>query len=474
MHRVQRVPVTESQGRVHTSAAGVLVLPEAEQVDVTGRRERPAHRRLPQQRARRPERQHHRLRRPDHARADRASSSAARTRRASCRTASRRCASCAPGCWPPPRRRPTPRPSDARRSQVRTVDRSERIRTYNYAENRISDHRTGYKAYNLDQVLDGDLQPVIESCVEADLAARLEAARPVSDAARGARWRAAVAPAGRGRRGQPRARRRRAARPRPRHRPRPPGRSSTRSTTPTGRRTTPWSRRRAAREPLQHLTGRACFRHVELAVGPGVFVPRPETELLAGWADRARPSGDLDAPGRRRPRAPAPGAIAKAVADEVPDARVHAVELDEPAHALGGAQPRRAPGVDLRLGDIGHRLRRPAPAPSTWWSATRRTSRSRPGSRSPPRPATTTRTSRSSPATTGWTRSGCWRVRAAALLLRPGGVVGVEHADVQGESAPAVLRRDRTVDRGARPPRPGGSSRASRPRGWHDDPVRRR
>ncbi len=71
VHRVQRVPVTESQGRVHTSAAGVLVLPEAEQVDVTHRRERPAHRRLPQQRAGRPERQHHRLRGPHHPRPDR-------------------------------------------------------------------------------------------------------------------------------------------------------------------------------------------------------------------------------------------------------------------------------------------------------------------------------------------------------------------------------------------------------------------
>jgi len=65
--------------------------------------------------------------------------------------------------------------SEARRSQVRTVDRSERIRTYNYPENRISDHRTGYKSYNLDQVLDGDLQPVLDSCIEADLAARLDA-----------------------------------------------------------------------------------------------------------------------------------------------------------------------------------------------------------------------------------------------------------------------------------------------------------
>jgi peptide chain release factor 1 len=56
---------------------------------------------------------------------------------------------------------------------VRSVDRSERIRTYNFPENRISDHRTGFKAYNLDQVLDGELDPVIQSCVDADLAAKL-------------------------------------------------------------------------------------------------------------------------------------------------------------------------------------------------------------------------------------------------------------------------------------------------------------
>ncbi|MDR0593005.1 MAG: peptide chain release factor 1, partial [Bifidobacteriaceae bacterium] len=65
--------------------------------------------------------------------------------------------------------------ADQRRSQVRTVDRSERIRTYNYPENRIADHRTGFKAYNLDQVLDGDLGPVIDSAVAADAAARLAA-----------------------------------------------------------------------------------------------------------------------------------------------------------------------------------------------------------------------------------------------------------------------------------------------------------
>ena len=65
--------------------------------------------------------------------------------------------------------------ADARRSQVRTVDRSERIRTYNFPENRIADHRTGYKAYNLDAVLDGGLGPVIASAIEMDEAERLAA-----------------------------------------------------------------------------------------------------------------------------------------------------------------------------------------------------------------------------------------------------------------------------------------------------------
>jgi peptide chain release factor 1 len=66
--------------------------------------------------------------------------------------------------------------ADARRSQVRTVDRSERVRTYNFPENRISDHRVGYKAYNLDQVLDGDLDAVVQALVDADLAAKLATA----------------------------------------------------------------------------------------------------------------------------------------------------------------------------------------------------------------------------------------------------------------------------------------------------------
>ena len=66
--------------------------------------------------------------------------------------------------------------NDARRSQIRTVDRSERIRTYNFAENRIADHRVNYKAYNLDQVLDGDLDAVVQALVDADTEARLAVA----------------------------------------------------------------------------------------------------------------------------------------------------------------------------------------------------------------------------------------------------------------------------------------------------------
>ncbi|HWJ83174.1 MAG TPA: peptide chain release factor 1 [Nocardioides sp.] len=174
VHRVQRVPVTESQGRIHTSAAGVLVLPEAEQVDVevndndlridvfrssgpggqsvntTDSAVRITH--LPTGIVVSCQNEKSQLQNKEQA---------LRILRARLLAAAQEEADAAAG--------------EARRSQVRTVDRSERIRTYNYPENRISDHRTGYKAYNLDQVLDGDLQPVLDSCVETDLAHRLAA-----------------------------------------------------------------------------------------------------------------------------------------------------------------------------------------------------------------------------------------------------------------------------------------------------------
>jgi release factor glutamine methyltransferase len=192
--------------------------------------------------------------------------------------------------------------------------------------------------------------------------------------------------------------------------------------------------RRAAREPLQHLTGSAAFRHVELAVGPGVFVPRPETELLAGWAiDAARA---LDRPAVVVDLCTGSGAIAKAIADEVPDADVHAVELDE--GALAWAERNLAgTGVDLRHGDLGTAfddLRgsvdvvvcNPPYIPLEAWESVAAEARDH-----DPHLALFSG------------QDGLDAIRVlehrAALLLRPGGVVGAEHADVQGESAPDVF-----------------------------------
>ena len=64
----------------------------------------------------------------------------------------------------------------ARKSQVKSVDRSERIRTYNFPENRLSDHRVNFKSSNLDAVLNGELDPVIDALLEADKAERLASA----------------------------------------------------------------------------------------------------------------------------------------------------------------------------------------------------------------------------------------------------------------------------------------------------------
>jgi peptide chain release factor 1 len=173
VHRVQRVPVTESQGRIHTSAAGVLVMPEVEETDeveldlkdlridvyrssgpggqsvnTTDSAVRITH--LPTGIVVSCQNEKSQLQNKE---------AALRVLRARLRQAAREQADAAA--------------SAARRSQVRTVDRSERIRTYNFPENRVSDHRTGFKAYNLDQVLDGELDAVIGSCVEADEQARL-------------------------------------------------------------------------------------------------------------------------------------------------------------------------------------------------------------------------------------------------------------------------------------------------------------
>jgi release factor glutamine methyltransferase len=90
--------------------------------------------------------------------------------------------------------------------------------------------------------------------------------------------------------------------------------------------------RREAREPLQHITGRAHFRYLELEVGPGVFVPRPENEVMTGWAISLLREMDVSAP-VVIDLGTGSGAIALAIAQEVPRARVHAVEGDPLARA---------------------------------------------------------------------------------------------------------------------------------------------
>lgn len=190
---------------------------------------------------------------------------------------------------------------------------------------------------------------------------------------------------------------------------------------------------RARRFPLQHLTGSAAFRYVDLEVGTGVFVPRPETELLAGWA--IEQAAQHEAP-VVVDLCTGSGAIALAIVHEVPRARVHAVELDE--GALAWAQRNLiGTGVDLRHGDMADAfgdldgqvdvvVSNPPYIPLDAWESVAPEVRDH------------------DPALALWSgddgldamrvvESVAWR------LLKPGGVVGAEHADAQGESAPAIF-----------------------------------
>ena len=175
VHRVQRVPVTETQGRIHTSAAGVLVFPEVDEpeeveisqndlridvyrssgpggqsVNTTDSAVRITH--LPTGIVVSMQNEKSQLQNRE---------AAMRVLRARILAAQQEAAEA--------------EASAARKSQVRSVDRSERIRTYNFPENRIADHRTGYKSYNLDAVMDGALEPVVQSAIQMDEEARLAA-----------------------------------------------------------------------------------------------------------------------------------------------------------------------------------------------------------------------------------------------------------------------------------------------------------
>ena len=173
VHRVQRVPVTESQGRLHTSAAGVLVFAE---VDDPGEVEiADADIRVDVFRSSGPGGQS--VNTTDSAVrithiptglvvSCQDEKSQIKNREAAMRVLRARLRQMQ-------LKQQAEENAAMRRSQVRTVDRSERIRTYNFPENRISDHRTGYKAYNLDQVLAGDLGPLVDSAREMDEAERM-------------------------------------------------------------------------------------------------------------------------------------------------------------------------------------------------------------------------------------------------------------------------------------------------------------
>mgnify|MGYP002719417070 FL=1 len=175
VHRVQRVPATESQGRIHTSAAGVLVFPEAdapEEIQID-----PNEVKVDVFRSSGPGGQS--VNTTDSAVrlthvptgivvSMQNEKSQIQNREAAMRVLRSRLLDLQ-------RREREEAESAARHSQVRTLDRSERVRTYNFGENRIVDHRSGYKAYNLDAVLDGALDPVIESLQAMDEAERLAA-----------------------------------------------------------------------------------------------------------------------------------------------------------------------------------------------------------------------------------------------------------------------------------------------------------
>lgn len=191
--------------------------------------------------------------------------------------------------------------------------------------------------------------------------------------------------------------------------------------------------RRAQREPLQHLLGTAAFRYRELAVGPGVFVPRPETEVMVGWIlDRLV--------GVENPLVvdlcSGSGAIAGAVATERPDSTVHAVELSADA-CVWARRNLAGTGAILHEGDIDGCLpelngqvdaviANPPYIPLTAWESVATEARDH------------------DPALALWSGDdGLDAIKVVAAtagrLLKSGGWFGCEHADVQGESAPAVF-----------------------------------
>lgn len=197
--------------------------------------------------------------------------------------------------------------------------------------------------------------------------------------------------------------------------------------------------RREAREPLQHITGRAFFRYLELQVGPGVFVPRPETESVVDWAIHAVRAMDVVEP-LIVDLCTGSGAIALAMAQEVPRSRVHAVELSEEAlrwtrkNAEGsrvtvhqGDALSALPELD---GQVDLVISNPPYIPLTEWEYVAPEARDH-----DPEMALFSG------------EDGLDTIRGiertAHRLLRPGGIVVIEHADTQGGQVPWIFAEER-------------------------------
>ncbi|MBZ4320280.1 peptide chain release factor N(5)-glutamine methyltransferase [Streptomyces huiliensis] len=197
--------------------------------------------------------------------------------------------------------------------------------------------------------------------------------------------------------------------------------------------------RREAREPLQHITGRAFFRYLELQVGPGVFVPRPETESVVGWAIDAVRAMDVVEP-LIVDLCTGSGAIALALAQEVPRSRVHAVELDEGALSwarknVEGSRVQLHHGNALDAlpeldGQVDLVISNPPYIPLTEWEYVAPEARDH-----DPQLALFSG------------EDGLDTIRGlertAHRLLRPGGVVVIEHADTQGGQVPWIFTEER-------------------------------
>jgi release factor glutamine methyltransferase len=203
--------------------------------------------------------------------------------------------------------------------------------------------------------------------------------------------------------------------------------------------------RREAREPLQHITGQAFFRYLELAVGPGVFVPRQETEVMTGWAIDRLAEMDVAEP-LVADLGTGSGAIALSIAQEVPRAVVHAVEADPLARqwaerniaSVAAASPHTAGRVTLHAGDFAAELpeldgqldmvvSNPPYIPVGAWV--------------PPE------VGEYDPATALWGGADgldAVRVveRTARRLLRPGGLLAIEHGAQQGAAVYWVFAED--------------------------------